>query len=182
MKKIMFNSKYGLEQAVLEGRKTMTRRLMKPQPSWVSGDDKMFNDSKPPRYKLGEIVAIAQPYETFMTEKELCEQGLLNSAGSRNSMFVKSSLMPHHIKIAYIKVERLQDISDEDCLREGICQCEACYEAILSKGGVKYAFGDCNRCFKTPREAFAALIDKISGKGTWERNPYCFCYTFKLIK
>lgn len=69
MKTILFNENYGLRSAVINGRKTMTRRLMKPQPSWVSGDDKMLNDSKPPRYKLGEVVAIAQPYETFMTEK-----------------------------------------------------------------------------------------------------------------
>jgi hypothetical protein len=32
MKKIMFNDKYGLTQAVLEGRKTQTRRIMNPQP------------------------------------------------------------------------------------------------------------------------------------------------------
>lgn len=30
--------------------------------------------------------------------------------------------------------------------------------------------------------AFAALIDKVSGNGTWERNPWVFAYTFKLIK
>lgn len=32
MKKIMFNDKNGLTQAVLEGRKTQTRRIMNPQP------------------------------------------------------------------------------------------------------------------------------------------------------
>ena len=30
--------------------------------------------------------------------------------------------------------------------------------------------------------AFATLIDKVSGKGTWESNPWCFCYEFKLVK
>ncbi len=34
----------------------------------------------------------------------------------------------------------------------------------------------------TPRGAFAALIDKISGKGTWESNPYVFVYEFELVK
>lgn len=171
MKTILFNENYYLRSAVINERKTMTRRLMKPQPSWVSGDDKMLNDSKPPRYKLGEVVAIAQPYETFMTAKEICERGLLNSAGTHNSMFAKSSLMPHHIKITDIKVERLQDISGDDCLREGIKRCN------LNK---KFAFDD-KRAYNTAREAFAALIDKISGKGTWESNPFCFCYTFELI-
>lgn len=34
----------------------------------------------------------------------------------------------------------------------------------------------------TPREAFAALIDKVSGKGTWESNPYVWAYEFELMK
>ena len=36
MKKIMFNDRYGLTQAVLDGRKTMTRRIIKPQPGHVA--------------------------------------------------------------------------------------------------------------------------------------------------
>ena len=36
--------------------------------------------------------------------------------------------------------------------------------------------------FFTPRAAFASLIDKVSGKGTWEENPYVFVYSFQLIK
>ena len=35
--------------------------------------------------------------------------------------------------------------------------------------------------FRTPREAFAHLIDKVSGKGTWERNPYVFVYDFERM-
>ena len=35
-------------------------------------------------------------------------------------MFVKADLMPRHIEFTDRKVERLQDISDEDCLKEGI--------------------------------------------------------------
>lgn len=33
-----------------------------------------------------------------------------------------------------------------------------------------------------PKEAFAALIDKVSSKGTWESNPYVFVYEFELVK
>ena len=33
-----------------------------------------------------------------------------------------------------------------------------------------------------PREAFAALIDRISGKGTWQRNPWVYVYTFELLR
>ena len=34
----------------------------------------------------------------------------------------------------------------------------------------------------TPQEAYAALIDKINGKGTWESNPYVWAYDFELVK
>lgn len=35
--------------------------------------------------------------------------------------------------------------------------------------------------FPNPCEAFAVLIDKVSGKGTWESNPYVFVYDFELV-
>ena len=35
---------------------------------------------------------------------------------------------------------------------------------------------------KTPREAYAVLIDLISGKGTWLSNPFVFVYDFELVK
>lgn len=164
MKKIMFNDKYGLTQAVLEGRKTMTRRVI------GSYYNEILDMS---RYAKGEVIAIAQPYKDVPPYKG--HPGYSNhrdlSAGWENKMFVKANLMPHFITITNITVERLQDISDEDCLKEGIRCCN------LNK---KFAFDD-KRAYNTAREAFAALIDKVSGKGTWDSNPYCFCYTFKLI-
>ena len=82
------------------------------------------------------------------------------------------------IRITNVRVERLQDISDEDCLREGV---------IEDCPGVQYSFpteiGYCGQYpFETPREAFAALIDRLSGKGTWKSNPWVFVYEFELVK
>ena len=36
--------------------------------------------------------------------------------------------------------------------------------------------------YDNPRDAFAALIDEIRGKGTWDNNPYVFVYEFELVK
>ena len=44
-----------------------------------------------------------------------------------------------------------------------------------------YCVTHCGNCFNTPREAFAHLIDKVSGKGTWDKNPYVFVYDFELV-
>lgn len=187
MKKINFSDKYGLTQAVLDGRKTMTRRI-----AHLSQHDADVLIGKIPtcpqsivesiwlksRYKVNEVVAIAQSYDSFYDDS--CDPRMFPSgAGWTNKMFVKADLMPHHIKITGIKVERLQDISEEDCLKEGIYEDSGDDEFPPS---IFYEFeGNEDDGFDTPREAFATLIDKVSGKGTWESNPYVFCYEFVLI-
>lgn len=210
-KKIMFNDKYGLTQAVLNGRKTMTRRTVteKLLDRWTDYDDfcnsvsventptrRQYYDEKEffldnASYKVGEIIAIAQSYKDCgnIPDYELDEDGypiMPKKSGFFNKMFVKADLMPHHIEITDIKVERLQDISDEDCLKEGIVRQEVisdespflyAYDAFLNGESGYFA----SRWFKNPKEAFAALIDKVSGKGTWESNPFVFAYEFELI-
>lgn len=103
---------------------------------------------------------------------------LIKQPGWKNKMFVKADLMPHHICITNIRVERLQDISEEDCLKEGIWR-----DDNVGLEGVTYWYhGLANSSFRTAKEAYASLIDKISGKGTWESNPWVFVYDFELVK
>ena len=140
MKKIMFNDKYGLTQAVLEGRKTQTRRLSKldkigeyninharTQP-WGEASLQAFIKNNA-AFKVGEVIAIAQKYSETSWDRTIYDKllkmcdGLLPQytlAGWDNKMFVKADLMPHHIRIIKIRIDRLHDISDEACLKEGI--------------------------------------------------------------
>lgn len=90
--------------------------------------------------------------------------------------------MPNQIRITDVRVERLQDISDEDCIKEGIEKFDAFGDPA------SYRFYDRKKCIiypkkwcVSPREAYAALIDKVSGKGTWDSNPYVFVYDFEPI-
>lgn len=182
MKKIMFNDKYGLTQAVLEGRKTMTRRIMKPQPTWVSGDGKIFDDSKPPRYKVGEVIAIAQKYKDLPNPFAGRGTTWRDAAGWENKMFVEAELMPHQIRITNVRVERLQDISDEDCLKEGVLRVPKVDHHFNKTFYYTFEGAGEDVLFYTPKGAFAALIGKISGKGTLESNPWVFVYSFELVK
>jgi hypothetical protein len=210
MQKIMFNDRYGLTDAVIEGRKTMTRRLVSDRlwEMWTDYDDfcnsviggiardgtsvsreyyhecDFFKDKC--RYNVGEIVAVAQSYEQAyrqgnMNADEAIIRGLKYDPGMCNKMYVRAALMPHQIRITGIRCERLQDISDEECMREGIL--ESWYE---STDTTTYGYADEKKGtaveFDTPREAFAALIDKVSGRGTWGRNPWVVAYEFELVK
>ena len=203
MKKIMFNDKYGLTQAVLEGRKTQTRRtFLKPgEETLLHGITSEYLISVKSRYKVGETVAIAQKYEDLINNDEfyrLCGKNgmplecVKYERGFKNKMFVRANIMPHHIRITKIRMERLQDISDEDCLKEGICRSDIKntlwgVAPIRGEGesGTTYehsvlGYGPWH-LFPSVKRAYASLIDRISGKGTWASNPYVFVYNFELI-
>ena len=127
-----------------------------------------------PRYKVGEIVAVAQQYSVIDDfDIALMYSG---SAGWSNKMFIKAELMPHQIKITNVRVEKLQEISDSDCTDEGILELPL---DDHSRGLGCYKVGFIN--YKTLQQAYGALIDAVTKKGTWERNPYVFVYEFELI-
>ena len=180
MKKIMFNDKYGLTQAVLEGKKTQTRRILLPHTvqELRNGNDYQEVIRLYSGYKVGEAIAVAQRYKDITLEMpvELAAE-LIKQPGWNNKMFVKADLMPHRIRITNIRIERLQDISEEDCLKEGIWR----DDNVGLEGTTYWYHGLSNSSFRTPQEAYASLIDSISGKGTWATNPYVFVDDFKLI-
>ena len=203
MKKIMFCDRYGLTQAVIDGRKTMTRRIAtfegirNPMIANVMSEGPLFGRHcltdgtektvAMSAYALDEIVAVAQPLKDMgynpNDRSEGHIYGLDHTVAWTNKMFVAASQCIHKIQITGICIERLQDISDENCLKEGI-MIDANRLAVDDNIYVFDVYGKHkNRWyFPTPKEAFAALIDKVSGKGTWASNPWVFVYSFKLIK
>lgn len=212
MQKIMFNNKYGLTRAVLEGRKTQTRRIaytgnatiidcgicVEPKNIGRATLFRGIDEIAHSRYCIGEEVAVAQSYKDIHAEilrvdvnLEL-KQELLNSKGYTNKMFVRADKMLHRIRITDIRAERLQEISDEDCLAEGICPSDQratlwCVAPIndYKCSGIEYdhsIFGDGPwHLHPDAKAAYADLIDHISGKGTWASNPYVFVYEFEMI-
>ena len=206
----MFNDRYGLTQAVLEGRKTVTRRIIKA-PKRINGydtygfivcqdiathevtgiyvrgyDGGTIDDIEIlPKYGIGEVVAVAQDYSHcggVMSKgvprwEYISKVAGRSSAGWRNKMFVRADLMPHQIRITDFRVERLQDIDDEGCLREGVR-----YIPEIDRYYFECTDREEGFYFSSPRAAFAELIDRVSGRGTWDRNPYVVAYEFELLR
>lgn len=191
MKKIMFNDQYGLTEAVLDGRKTQTRRIAYEKPFkhycncgfYTEGKDKgklaIYDGNEivaKSTYKIGEVVAIAQRYSDIPFTNEMA--GL--SIGWLNKMFVKSSLMPHQIKITDIRCERLHYISNDDCMKEGI---DCCHMPWFHDVYSYDATNDSKRkkwWYRTPIEAYKMLSCKLHLH--WDNNPLVFVYDFKLVK
>ena len=213
----MFNDKYDLTKAVLDGRKTMTRRVIPDNIieaacrdlSWETVHLELTRKQMDllidkaalalSYYKIGEIVAVAQklkdmgynPRDTKHRSGEIW--GLDHCPAWMNKMFVFASECKHHIRFVDIRTERLQDISDDDCMKEGI-------QAVCTPDGWRYISGgstiretDHNRiwsgelklsekcAFDSPRAAFANLFNRVSGNGSWDRNPHVYAYSFELV-
>lgn len=210
MKKIMFNDRYGLTDAVLSGRKTMTRRVEKKfyHPlitdisEWqIDNKEKRYitisystglTEDVYPAYQIGEKIAVAQRYWDLRNNDGFYEalhradptfplECIKGEKGFHNKMFVRADWMPHRIRITDIKVERLQDISEADIMCEGIMK----GEFMNTRDRYYYDhWGDVANhiTFRNPQLAYRSLIDRICGKGTWNLNPWVFVYEFELTK
>lgn len=182
MKKIMFKDSVGLTKAVLDGRKTQTRRvatyeeLPDPFDGWLTegknaGKRAIGSGAEIKaisHYALNEVVAIAQSYEDNAEEYEAkfmyasaARIGVHYSRcpGWHNKMYVRADEMPHRIKITNIRIEKLQDISIMDIYKEGIALELTTHQAC---------------------KAFVELLNKIDRK-MWAANPYVWVYDFELI-
>lgn len=213
MQKIGFSDRYGLTRAVVEEYKNKTRRIAtfdevkEPNTGWLTEQPEagrlVLCDGvrivAKSQYKMNEILAVAQSYKSIHEAMMSGDYGdskydafrcavVAGTKGWTNKMFVRADLMPYRIKITDIKAEKLQDISDEDCLKEGIIRRDDMINSRM-EDVVRYTFensfvGGVYKTYATPREAFAALIERpgIGHKGDWSKNPWVMVYEFKFVK
>lgn len=148
-----------------------------------------------PKYKLNEVIYLKEPYidvppmdRVFYKYspsdvQELIDMGfkvfLKDKVFWKNKLFMPGTAARYSIKITGVRAERLQDISENDCLKEGIedsdCGGMKCVCFGLRRGLLFEELGS------TPQDAYAALLNRITGKGTWEKNPWVWVYDFQLV-
>ncbi|WP_413817189.1 hypothetical protein [Pseudomonas viridiflava] len=73
-----------------------------------------------------------------------------------------------HLEITAVRVERLQDISEEQALAEGVMSCKQ----DIAPDGNDYS----------PQELFGGLWTMINGDGSWQSNPWVWVVEFKEVK
>lgn len=209
MKKYLFDDKRGLTWLTLKRIKTRTSRLakgiednfvrpvglikeghFKGYMEYIYGDG-AHGVMRPP-YMVGEVVAIAESYKRLGYDPMFCpvghEDGLGSEEGWSNKLFVKADLMKHFVEVTDVRFERLQDITDEDIMREGVVHAPISAQnletgeigafayLVITKRGIKHIV------HTNARSAFAGLIDAVCGKGTWESNPWVWVFDYKLVE
>ncbi|KKN18503.1 hypothetical protein LCGC14_0954990 [marine sediment metagenome] len=186
-------------KAILEGRQTMFRRVLKKQPPTgfdYKGDDGgnplLPKDSghywmdgyamwRPRRCPYGQVGDRLWLKETFYTDNYRRSNGLpvLYKADGETRSWNPSIHLPRWasritLEITGVKVERVQDISEEDAIAEGIKEYD------------NHTFGlDNPACCMglTPQIAFMRLWDRINAKRGygWDVNPWDWALTFRRL-
>lgn len=189
MRTIIFNNVFNETNNVLSGIKTQKRDHACSGDMEISfcTDEKdglltVFSEDfevAKAHYKAGEVLAIGVLKRTMDVDSS-------DYVGDRQRIIAPplvryDTVMLHQsIQITRVSIERLKDISDEECFKEGVFPL-----------GEKCGFEFCNSIngnstfstfvFNSPKEAFASKICKEKGAYAWDSNPYMFVYDFKLI-
>ena len=186
---ILFNS--SMVRAILDGSKTQTRRAIKPQPTDEWNGDK-FGNPKPCHYgTIGDQLWVKETWRTWESLDHVkpsnLENGVIidyaaggNSVGAflvcdvskkwRSSLFMQKRFSRIQLEITDIRIERLNDISKDDAVAEGIKQ----HKLMLIKLFEHKNMSDIN--------AYMNLWESINGIGSWAKNPFVWCVSFKVIK
>ncbi|HCA7895008.1 TPA: hypothetical protein MX478_001765 [Pseudomonas aeruginosa] len=192
-------------RAILEGRKTVTRRVVSPQPDFLGS---MVDPNTPFKtLDAGLHARITCPYgepgdrlwvrEAWAADAQVdaiapsdLSQGEpiwypadLSVRQTGCSMISKGRVRPSiHmprwasrilLEITAVRVERLQDISEEQALAEGVRgePCDHARQACADIG----CWGD------TAKGAFGFLWESLNGEGSWAANPWVWVVEFKRV-
>lgn len=205
MKPILFNT--AMVQAILEGRKTVTRRAIKPQPAgalrpmgrgscWpgcfeASGEERIYR----PPYQPGNALYVREtwaemPYGFVYRADEERPEGWEVDDCWRPSIHMPRAAARIFLRVTAVKAARLQEIEKEDVLREGVkpkyyaggCKCVWAFEGCMEKPCTNRD-GYIDLCHWMP---FSELWDKTmkpadrSAYG-WEANPWVWVIEFERI-
>ena len=201
MKPIIFSTP--MVQAILAGRKTQTRRIVKPQPSSgirksvfvKSGLEDGHGREIKPRYQPSDILWVREtccevPYEYnhvpikggYITIPKYAYKA--DSERDYTGIWKPSIHMPREaarifLRVTSVRVERLQEITAEDVIREGIEYSDSGpyhWHVLDTKlnAWINFHFHD---------EAFKHLWDSLNAKRGygWDTNPWVWVIEFERI-
>lgn len=185
-------------RAILDGRKTQTRRVVKPQCVLTSGSGfswkgflygAAFTYSETVRNFAIKACPYGKPGDQLWVRETFCEwdDGFVYAATCSDqersvSKFKPSIHMPRRasriqLEIVSVRVERLNEISEADAKAEGVQD-----NSYGNWRNYRPDFdGDKHDLLATAKESYQSLWESINGAGSWAENPWVWVVEFKRI-
>ena len=86
------------------------------------------------------------------------------------------------LELTDVRVERLQEISEDDAISEGVALLEGSYNPDDYTGIWKnYSLHETAEYWNSPRDSYHSLWDSINGHGSWERNDWVWVLTMRRV-
>ncbi|MBC7847234.1 MAG: hypothetical protein H7Y10_12155 [Flavobacterium sp.] len=173
-------------QAILEGRKTQTRRIVK-YPLQLKGWLVSIGESENPPpiefcpYEVGDVLWVRETFAEW--PKVMFQYKASTHIGSEIGKWKPSIFMPKEacrifLKLKQIRVERLQDISEEDAIAEGVI---SFFNPLFQETRFKDYMISYSECREASR-SFCSLWESINGLNSWNQNPFVWVYEFEQIE
>jgi len=194
-------------QAILDKRKTQTRRIIKPQPI-VSDGEYSFQLKKGVeltgsvveinsshlglisfgKYQIGDIIWVRETWQysddlehPYLYKQKELEEWLpefFKRMTWRPSIFMPKEVCRIFLECTNVRVERLNDISEKDAIAEGVEK----HSDFGSTGYILYTEPEAAHTDIDAVWSFESLWETINGKKSWDDNPFVFVYDFKLTE
>ena len=188
-------------QAILQGRKTQTRRVIKPQPDsepYFAGKVNMwYAENKPkglsdcPYGQPGDLLWVRETWKKAdIPEADgpfEYKASLQNPSAEWNKGIWKPSIhMPKAaariwLKVKDVRVECLQKISQKDAIAEGIETLGKRSLTIDKPYYKNYISDDWENGWLNPINSFDSLWCKINGEQSWYANPWVWVVEFEVV-
>jgi len=202
-------------RALREGRKTQTRRVLKPRkgvtiadlekgaPAFGGIGNWMMikrEDVQSPRVAPGDREWVRESWRTEdaafdkIKPRDLPrDTSILFDADAhwsdnksvgrkRPGMFMPQWASRLTLLIDAVRVERLQDISYDDAIAEGVADMSKAVAAIERHADdYDETAEQCSRRLRWPQRGFAQLWESINGAGSWTANPWVVVRTFRVV-
>jgi hypothetical protein len=185
LKPILFSTE--MVKAILEGRKTMTRREIKGLPEdaskvWNDGgewiveneDGHCWDGKLKSKYEIGQILWVRETWQKVNGNQFIYRA---NSLGDnlkwKPSIFMPKSACRLFLEVTNVRAERLQDISGDEPIREGLF-------TIEHEGTLEYLVGQVCAIKDSSEKSVAWIWQNINGE--WKSNPFVWVITFKIVE
>lgn len=192
-KPILFSTP--MVQAILNGTKVQTRRVVKPQPetSFTWSRHKECESEVDYLCPYGEVGDVLWVRETFVKypvvgkngqdfEFEYKADGTPIKFRWKPAIHMLKQACRLFLKIKDIRVERLQDISEEDAISEGVLKdVKLPVENFQTRLLYRDYKGDTSGCADA-RSSFMTLWKSINGEQSWNENPWVWVIEFERIE
>ena len=202
-------------KALLDGSKTQTRRIVNPSPVIDKDSGSVYDGKLKSSYdihnwkesfindyskcRVGDIIWVRETHtyhrnywhyraDTGSPGEELRQEYIksgCDSAKWKPSLFMPKEACRLFLKVTDVRIERLQNISEEDAISEGILKSivkSAIFQTYLGYQNYCVQDAEDDLFYRNPIDSYESLWRKINGKDSWADNPFVFVYSFERVE